>query len=125
MGEKMVAKAMRAAMRKAAMKAMKRRAMKKSVVAKGKRAKSSVFRGTKAKTSGGMGKSDLIKNKRGKVVSKKSSARAKKNFKAISAWTTAFKAARKALGIKGFCPCGGSTAKGKAFLAKTRALYKK
>merc|ERR1711935_56616 len=106
-------------------KAMKRRAMKKSVVAKGKRAKSSVFRGTKAKTSSGLAKTDLIKNKRGKVVSKKSSANGKKAFKKISAWTTAFKAARKALGIKGFCPCGGATAKGKAFLAKTRALYKK
>jgi len=58
-------------------------------------------------------------------LSQKASANAKKNFKRISGWTTAFKAARKALGIKGFCPCGGQTAKGKAFLAKTRALYKK
>merc|ERR1712028_220297 len=122
----MVAKAMRAAMKAVkAMKAMKRRAMKKSVIAKGKRGKSSVFRGSKVKTVGGLTKAGLMKNKRGKVVSKKASANAKKNFKRISGWTTAFKAARKALGIKGFCPCGGQTAKGKAFLAKTRALYKK
>merc|ERR1719272_561892 len=120
-------KAMKSMKMKAAKMSMKMRkmAMKKSVIAKGKRAKSSVFRGSKAKTSGGLTKGDLVKNKRGKVVSKKGAAHGKKAFKAISAWTTAFKAARKALGIKGFCPCGGSTAKGKAFLAKTRALYKK
>merc|ERR1719178_662833 len=101
--------------------------MKKSVIAKGKRAKSSVFRGTKAKTSGGLTKAGLTKNKRGKVVSKKMSARAKssKGGKAIMKWGAAFKQARKALGIKGFCPCGGKTAQGKALLAKTRALYKK
>ena len=125
----MVAKAMRVAMKKAgmkaAMKAMKRRAMKKSVIAKGKRGKSSVFRGSKAKTVGGLAKTDLMKNKRGKVVSKKTHAAGKKAFKKISGWTTAFRAARKALHIKGFCPCGGKTAQGKALLAKTRALYKK
>merc|ERR1712032_220412 len=48
----------------------------KSQVAKGKRAKSSVFRGTKAKTSGGLTKDMLMKNKKGKVVSKKASAAA-------------------------------------------------
>merc|ERR1719201_3321917 len=53
----------------AAMKAMK--AMKVSKVATGKLSKSSVFRGTKERTSGGLKKSDLIKSKTGKVVSKK------------------------------------------------------
>merc|ERR1719352_65900 len=87
-----------------AMKSMKMRkmAMKKSVIAKGKRAKSSVFRGTKAKTSGGLKKSDLKRNKAGKVVSVKASNRAKKNYKNISGWTNAVAKARKALGIKGF-----------------------
>merc|ERR1712176_735884 len=120
-------------MRKMSMKAMKsgmkmrKMAMKKSVVAKGKRGKSSVFRGTKEKTSGGLKKGDLKKNKAGKIVSRKASDRAKrsKGYKKIMAWSSAFKAARKALGIKGFCPCGGKTAKGKALLAKTRSLYKK
>merc|ERR1719375_2713501 len=98
---------------------MRKMAMKKSVIAKGKRGKSSVFRGSKVKTSGGLKKSDLKKNKAGKVVSKKASdhARKSKGFKKIVAWSTAFKAARKALGIKGFCPCGGKTAKGKQLLA--------
>merc|ERR1712137_1220687 len=106
------------------MKGMKRRAMKKSVIAKGKRGKSSVFRGTKAKTSGGLSKSDLTKNKRGKVVSKKASANGKMAFRKIAKWATALKAARKALGIKGFVPVGGKTAKGQALLKKVRSLAK-
>merc|ERR1711865_5503 len=125
----MVAKAMRVAMKKAAMKAamkaMKRRAMKKSVVAKGKRAKSSVFRGTKAKTSSGLAKTDLIKNKRGKVVSKKMAANGKKrNGGRMAKWGAAVKSARKTLAIKGFCPVGGKTAQGKALLTKVRSLVK-
>merc|ERR1711890_220339 len=101
--------------------------MKKSIIAKGKRGKSSVFRGTKVKTSGGLKKSDLKKNKAGKVVSRKASdaARKRKGFKKIVAWAAAFKQARRALGIKGFVACGGKTAQGKALLAKTRSFYKK
>merc|ERR1712031_59819 len=58
-----------------AMKAMKKKAV--SKIAKGKMAKSVVFRGTKAKTVGGLTASDLVKNKRGKIVSKKSLAHGK------------------------------------------------
>merc|ERR1712066_1196213 len=96
-------KAMKAMKAMKTMKAMKK-AMKKSNIAKGKRAKSSVFKGTKAKTSGGLSKGDLKKNKAGKVVSKKRSEATKKSkgYKKIMAWGAAFKAARKALGIKGF-----------------------
>ena len=50
----------------------------KSVIAKGKRAKVSVFKGSKAKTSSGLKKSDLKKNKNGKIVSAKKSAAGKK-----------------------------------------------
>merc|ERR1712232_329578 len=88
-------------MKKAAMKGMKRRMMKKSVIAKGKRAKSSVFRGTKAKTSGGLKKSDLKKSKSGKVVSIKASNNGKKAYKRISGWTKACQQARKALTSRG------------------------
>merc|ERR1712048_1478706 len=114
------------AMKKSSMK-MRKMAMKKSVIAKGKRAKSSVFRGTKVKTSGGLTKAGLKKNKRGKVVSVKASNATKrgKGYKKILAWSAAFKAARKALGIKGFTPCGGKTAQGRALLAKTKSLYRK
>merc|ERR1712048_1047954 len=101
--------------------------MGKSTIAKGKRAKVSVFKGSKVKTSGGLKKSDLKKNKAGKIVSAKKSLLAKKSKggKAIASWGVAFAKARKALGIKGFCPCGGKTAQGKALCAKTKSFYKK
>jgi len=46
-----------------------------------------VFKGRKEKTVGGLKKSDLIKNKHGRIVSRKMSAKAKKNSK----WTDAVK----------------------------------
>merc|ERR1719382_482377 len=99
------------------MKAMKRvmKAKKVSKVAKGKFARSIVFRG---------GKDKLTKNKLGKVVSKKASARAKRAFagSAIKKWAEAVKAARKALGLTGFVPVGGKTAAGKALYAKAKTL---
>merc|ERR1712006_52310 len=67
-----MAKAMKAMKAMAAMKAM--RAMKKkavSKIAKGKRARAVVFHGTKEKTYTGLTKGDLIKNSRGKIVSRR------------------------------------------------------
>merc|ERR1712039_11082 len=72
----------------------------------------------------GLKKTDLIKNKNGKVVSKKMSLKGKKVYKQISNWTVAFNKARKSLGVKGFVPCGGKTAQGQALLKKTRSFYK-
>merc|ERR1719262_1724385 len=86
--------------------AMKRamKAKKVSIVAKGSRARSSVFSGRKQKTLSGLTKDALMKNKTGKVVSKKRSALSKKRYanSAIKAWADAVKAARKALGVSGF-----------------------
>merc|ERR1712086_979149 len=100
---------------------MKRRmkAMKVSKIGKGKYAKSQVLKGRKVKTVGGLKASDLKKNKSGKVVSKKQSARGAKNK-----WTKCVAAARKALHIKGFQAVGGKSAKGQALLKKVRSLYK-
>merc|ERR1712224_877733 len=119
-------KSMKKGMKKSmkAMKGMKRRAMKKSKIAKGKRGKSSVFRGTKEKTSGGLKKSDLMKNKNGKVVGKKAHAAGKKAFKNVKGWTAAVAKARKALGVKGFCAVGGKSAKGQALYKKAKSFYK-
>merc|ERR1711933_669931 len=105
------------------MKAMKK-AKKVSIIAKGSRAKSSVFAGRKQKTVGGLTKESLTKNKFGKVVSKKASARAKKAYasSAIKAWADAVKAARKALGITGFVAIGGKSAAGKALYAKAKSI---
>jgi hypothetical protein len=104
----------------------KRKAKRVSKVAKGKHARSVVFRGNKEKTKTGMTKADLIKNKNGRIVSKKQSANSKKRFsKNLGGWLAAVQKARKALGIKGFCAIGGKTAKGKAFHAKAKSFYKK
>merc|ERR1712203_1044530 len=93
---------------KKAMKAMKK-AKRVSIVATGARAKNSVFSGNKEKTVGGLTKAGLVKSKRGKVVSKKQSAQGKKVYgRTIKAWADACKAARKALGCKGFVPWGAS-----------------
>merc|ERR1719362_44804 len=117
-----MAKPMRT-MKSAMMKTMK--AMKaKSVIAKGVMAKSQVFKGLKSKTQSGLTKDKLVKNKSGKIVSKARSARGKKVFSStLGAWNKAVAAARKALGIQGFCPLGGKSAQGKAFYAKAKSLY--
>merc|ERR1719223_1709044 len=105
-------------------KAMKKKERNLSKIAEGKKAKASVFAGTKEKTKTGLTKANLTKSKKGKIVSKKASAAGKKNYKNISGWNKACMAARKALAIKGFCAIGGKSAQGKALLAKARSIYK-
>merc|ERR1712066_1095599 len=122
-------KAMRSMKSMKAMKSTMRRmgkAKKVSVIAKGKMARAVVFRGTKEKTRTGLTKAMLVKNKTGKIVSKRASAHAKKMFATSGAkkWSDAVKAARKALSMKGFIAIGGKTAQGKALYAKTKALLK-
>merc|ERR1719264_1852329 len=98
-----------------AMKAMKvMKAKRVSVIAKGKRARVSVFYGKKEKS------------KSGKIVSKAAAARAKKAWanSALKAWCDAVKQARKALNLTGFVAVGGKSATGKALYAKAKALLK-
>merc|ERR1739848_938529 len=99
---------------------MKKKAMKVSKIAKGRGAKARVFSGKKEKTASGLKKSDLTRNKQGKIVSKKSSIRAKRTYQknGLAKWTKACQQARKAMGIKGFQAIGGKTAKGQALLKK-------
>merc|ERR1712050_491287 len=103
-----------------------RKAMKKTVstIARGRGAKSRVFRGTKAKTSGGLTRDGLIRNKYGRIVSKKASAAARKKAanSGFSAWGKAVGKARKELGLKGFVAIGGKSASGKALYAKAKAI---
>merc|ERR1712118_476732 len=96
------------------------KAKKVSKIAKGKRAESSVFKGGKEKTSGGLKKSDLTKSRSGKIVSKKASAASKKKFAGskLAKWCKAVQAARKALGVKGFV----AVKKGTPLYAKAKAL---
>merc|ERR1711991_88528 len=79
-------------------------------------AKRHVFAGKATKTGSGLAKGDLVKNKAGKIVSKKMSAKGKK-----SPWIAACNAARKALNIKGFA----AIKKGSALYKKAKELYKK
>mmetsp|Transcript_43176 Transcript_43176/g.82858 ORF Transcript_43176/g.82858 Transcript_43176/m.82858 type:complete len:111 (-) Transcript_43176:65-397(-) len=106
--------------KKLAMKAMKKKAMKKkvSIIAKGRFARRQVFEGKKVRTMGGIKVADLVKNKSGKLVTKKASAKGKK-----SAWAIATKKAREELAVTGFVPIGGKTPEGKALLAKIKELY--
>merc|ERR1712124_170903 len=115
-----MAKAMKAMKAMAAMKAM--RAMGKkavSKIAKGKMARSVVFRGTKAKTASGLSKTDLMKSKSGKIVSMKQSAAGKKAYANIKGWTVAVQKARKALGVKGFV----AVKKGTPLYKKAKELF--
>ena len=73
------------------------RTMKKRKPVSARLAKRHAFFGKITKTATGLKKTDLCKNKSGKIVSKKKSALGKKN-----AWIVAVQAARKALKIKGF-----------------------
>merc|ERR1711964_319211 len=107
-------KAMRAAK---AMKAMKRVSM----IAKGKRARTSVFHGTKTKTYTGLTKANLMMNKHGRIVSKKASANGKKAYARIKGWTLAVTKARKALGVKGFL----AVKKGTPLYKKAKEFYGK
>merc|ERR1711937_893739 len=115
MKKKAAMKAMKEMKKKAAMKAMQ--VMKKksvSKIARGRLAKVMVLRGSKAKTVGGMTAKDLLKNKYGKVVSKKRSAFAKK-----SPWIQAVTKARKALKITGFA----AIKKGTPLYAKAKEFF--
>merc|ERR1719219_638568 len=105
----------------------KKKAKRVSKIARGRGAKARVFSGEKEKTSSGLKKSALTKNKIGKVVSKSRSAHGKKVYQknGLAKWTKAVQAARKSMGIKGFLAVGGKTSKGQELLKKARALFKK
>mmetsp|Transcript_83770 Transcript_83770/g.148388 ORF Transcript_83770/g.148388 Transcript_83770/m.148388 type:complete len:126 (-) Transcript_83770:105-482(-) len=106
-----------------AMKAMK--VMKKkqaSKIAKGKMAKVMVLRGSKEKTRGGLTKDSVMRNKRGKVVSKKASAQGRRNYRNIEDWTEAVMEAREALHARGFVAINGKSLQGKALYVKAKAL---
>merc|ERR1719281_556989 len=106
------------------MKAMRKVMKKKKVskIAKGRMAKSLVFRGSREKTTGGLTRDSLMKNKRGKVVSKRQNAKGKRAFKNIETWTESFMQAREMLRLEGFHAINGKSLQGKALYYKTKAL---
>merc|ERR1719450_579666 len=110
-------KAMKAMAAMKAMRAMKKKTV--SKIARGKLSKVMVLRGTKEKTVGGLTAKHLIKNKNGRVVSRKASALGKKAYANIKGWTVAVQKARKALGVKGFV----AVKKGTPLYKKAKELY--
>merc|ERR1712025_340177 len=102
------------------MKATKAMKVMKAKKISAKLARKRAFNGRLAKTATGLTKSDFVKNKAGKIVSRKASARAKKNFaKGIGKWTAAVTKARKELGLKGFV----AIKKGSALYKLAREIY--
>ena len=79
-----------------------------------------MFEGRKMKTVGGLKKDNLVKNKNGKIVSKKASAKGKQNK-----WIKAVAKARASLKSKGCSPGGGKTAAGQKLLKLAKSFYKK
>merc|ERR1739847_166171 len=118
---------MKSMKKKSGKKGMKKKAKRVSKIAKGVGAKARVFLGQKEKTASGLKKSQLMKNKEGKIVTKKKSAQGKKAYQknGLAKWNKACMQARKALGVKGFQIIGGKTSKGQALLKKARSFYKK
>jgi hypothetical protein len=85
--------------------------------------RSQVFRGTRQKVkTTGQTKNELMKNRRGKIVSKKANAAGRRTFKrnGLDKWNKAFMQARKNLKIKGFVPCK----KGSKLYKEAMRLYK-
>mmetsp|Transcript_82020 Transcript_82020/g.228610 ORF Transcript_82020/g.228610 Transcript_82020/m.228610 type:complete len:152 (+) Transcript_82020:96-551(+) len=114
------------AMKKAASdatKSNKKKGKRAPTVAKGRYAKVLVLRGTRKKTTGGLTAESLMRNKRGKVVSKRASAAGKRAFKNVESWLEAVMSAREALHVRGFVAINGRSLQGKALYVKTKALY--
>jgi hypothetical protein len=109
--------------KKKAQNPMKKQA-RKSTVARGKRRKMSVFRGTKNSTTGGLTKDKLMKNRKGKIVSKLASAVARSKYPTgVGRWVKCLSEARANLGLTGFCAVGGKSDEGKRLHAMARTIY--
>jgi hypothetical protein len=84
-----------------------------------------VAAGKLRKTSGGLTKEMLIKNKSNKTVSKQASEAARRRYEAgggFARWVDFVKSARHDCGITGFCPIGGRTRAGQALYSRAKFL---
>ena len=87
-----------------------------------------VMHGTAKKTSGGLGKEDLIRNKSGSIVSKKKSVEAKKSENGLlKLWRQAMKEVSSSPMYKDqfVKPKRGSVAHSKVFAIYERLVYEK
>eukprot|EP00932_Pfiesteria_piscicida_P001915 SRR837773.11863.p1 GENE.SRR837773.11863~~SRR837773.11863.p1 ORF type:complete len:131 (-),score=56.53 SRR837773.11863:88-441(-) len=96
-----------------------------SKVAKGRLARYMVFKGSREKTVGGLKQDALMKNARGKIVSKRASANGTRRYRNVEAWVESVLEARKALHISGFVAINGKEGLlGKSLYLKSKALCK-
>merc|ERR1712050_77288 len=100
-----------------AMKVMKAKTV--SAIAKGKLMRAVVFSGRKQKTASGHKKSDLMKSKSGKIITKAQHAAGKQAYSRIKGWTVAVQKAKKELGVTGFV----AVKKGSALYKKAKEIY--
>merc|ERR1719336_2451014 len=91
-----------------------------SKIARGRFAKVLVLRGKFEKTQGGIRADGLMKNKWGKVVSKRSSAAWVRRGKD---WIDATVQARQVLNLTGFVAVNGKSLQGKALYIKAKTAY--
>merc|ERR1712217_473233 len=107
--------------KKVSRKRVVRRKARKRVSIRGTRRQ--VFRGVREKVkTTGQKKNELMKNKRGRIISKKAHANGKRAFKqnGLGKWQKAFMEARKNLGLTGFVACK----KGSKFYKEAMRIYK-
>jgi len=81
-----------------------------------------VWNGSAMYTKGGLTKADLMINPNGKLVSKRSRARAERNSAHIKKWVAALKKAKQELGITGFCVINRG-AQGIALYSRAKEIY--
>merc|ERR1719359_420717 len=93
-----------------------------SKIARGRFARSLVLRGMRERTVGGLRRDQLMKNKRGKVVSKRASAQGTRRFRNIAQWVEAVVQARAELRVTGFVAINGKSLQGKALFVKAKAI---
>ena len=91
-----------------------------SKIARGRMAKALVWRGKHEKTAGGLRADGLMKNKRGKVVSKRRNAL---SARVLKNWTDSVISARQLLNLEGFVAINGNSLEGKALYLKAKAAY--
>merc|ERR1719331_2254965 len=96
-----------------------------SKVARGRFARALVLRGSKERTVGGLKRDQLMKNKRGKVVSKRASANGRRRYRNIQDWVEAVVEARAELRVSGFVAVNGKSLQGKALFVKAKAIRAK
>mmetsp|Transcript_61871 Transcript_61871/g.184294 ORF Transcript_61871/g.184294 Transcript_61871/m.184294 type:complete len:143 (+) Transcript_61871:92-520(+) len=104
-----------------ALKAMKSKRV--SKVAKGRFARVLVLRGRKEKTVSGLTKDGLMRNKRGRVVSKRASAAGMRRYRRVEGWIESLMEARQMLHTKGFVAVNGKSLHGKALYLKAKSIY--